>query len=71
MDSKNDQLMAFQEFLLETLYTCMDVQEIKQRLISYPENYDLLLWLKHLDPEMVEVAARMVQHWGIKKEDTY
>lgn len=66
MKFTNDELIAFQEFLMETFYTCNDAHLIQAQLNSSIQNPVLLDWSTNLNLDMLEVAARMVQHWGIK-----
>ena len=66
MRCTKDELSSFQEFLLDTLYTYDDINIIQQQLNCSVKNSFLLAWSFSIDPDMLEVAARMVQHWGIK-----
>jgi len=66
MNKTHDHLMDFQEFLLDTLYTHDDVKTIQQKLEQYQNDPILLNWITTLSPHMLEVAARMLQHWGKK-----
>ena len=64
MNETCDHLMSFQEFLLDTLYTFNDVKIIQEKLEQYQNDPLLMNWIKFMSPHMLEVAARMTQHWG-------
>lgn len=66
MSEISNHLMNFQEFLLHTLYESDDAKLIQQKLKNYTADPVLAKWLSELEPEMLEVAARMLQHWGRK-----
>ena len=66
MKCTKDELSSFQEILLDILYNYDDINIIQQQLNYSVKNPVLLAWSSNLNPGMLEVAARMVQHWGIK-----
>jgi len=66
MKNVQKQLMEFQEFLLETLYSNNDITTIQKKLEVICNNSLFEKWLQSLNPSMLEVAARMTQHWGKK-----
>lgn len=66
MQEINDQLMDFQEFLMETLYSCDDVEVIQEKLKTFYNDPIVAYWIQCFTPSMLEVAARMTQHWGKK-----
>ncbi|KTD62278.1 hypothetical protein Lsan_1811 [Legionella santicrucis] len=66
MKCSNEELIAFQELLMETFYNCNDAELVQVQLNSSIQNPVLLNWSSNLNLDMLEVAARMVQHWGIK-----
>jgi hypothetical protein len=66
MQEINDQLMDFQEFLMETLYSHDNVDLIQEKLKPYYTNPLVARWVQLFTPSMLEVAARMTQHWGKK-----
>lgn len=66
MSDCEDERMIFQELLMETLYTHNDVSIIRKQFSAYTQDPVLGNWLINQDSDMLEVAARMVQHWGKK-----
>ncbi|WP_419421473.1 hypothetical protein ACNVED_16220 (plasmid) [Legionella sp. D16C41] len=66
MKLTTNELDLFQNFLLETIYTYNDVHKIQEQLHSAIQNPVLLNWVNSLNLEMLEVASRMLQHWGKK-----
>jgi hypothetical protein len=66
MSKTHDHLMNFQEFLLDTFYKHTDVDTIQHKLEQYNNDAIMQNWVTTLSPEMLEVAARMTQHWGKK-----
>jgi len=66
MPETNNQLMNFQEFLMETLYSNDDIDLIKKKLKAFNNDPLVANWLKDFSPSMLEVAARMTQHWAKK-----
>lgn len=66
MQKVNDHLMDFQEFLMETLYSEDNVEILQQKLEAFHSNPLVASWIQSFTPSMLEVAARMTQHWGKK-----
>lgn len=66
MKITNDYLMQFQEFFMDTLYSHDDVETIQKKLKDYQADPAIKNWIATLTPHMLEVAARMTQHWGKK-----
>lgn len=69
MHNTNDQLMEFQEFIMQTFYTASDATNIQEKLRNYSCDPAINHWLSTLTLPMLEVAARMTQHWGVKLTD--
>jgi len=63
-----DHLMSFQESFMEILYATDDIEIIQNKLEIYHDDPFVGTWIKALTPQMLEVAARMTQHWGKKAE---
>lgn len=61
-------LLDFQEFLLKVLYESDDPQQIMTQLEAYKHHPIWGQWLAQFDPGMIEVAARMTQHWCLLVE---
>ena len=66
MQNVNNQLMHFQESFMELLYAHDDLTIIQEKLSIFYDHPVLANWLKLFDLSMLEVAARMTQHWGKK-----
>jgi len=66
MQKMNDQLMHFQESFMELLHSNDDLNTIQKELAVFHDHPVLSDWLKSFTPAMLEVAARMTQHWGKK-----
>lgn len=49
-------------------HTSSDVHIIQQQLNASIQNPVIQAWVNTLAPDMLEVAARMVQHWGVKQD---
>ena len=64
MQETNDQLMDFQEFLLETFYSENKADILQQKLATFDCSPLIINWIESFTPSMLEVAARMIQHWG-------
>lgn len=67
MKCTNDELEVWQNFLLDTLYSHNDAHKIQEQLsFSSIQNPVLLNWVRSVNLDMLEVAARMTQHWAKK-----
>jgi hypothetical protein len=66
MNISIDELMEFQEWLMDLFYTTSDIDFIRQQFATANHSATLTNWLNSHSPEMLDVAARMTQHWGRK-----
>ncbi|MEO0376783.1 MAG: hypothetical protein AAF329_19620 [Cyanobacteria bacterium P01_A01_bin.17] len=58
------ELVAFQEHLLETLFTSSDAETVFQKFQNSAFPQPMIDYVETFDPVMVEVATELLQKWG-------
>ncbi|PZD74951.1 hypothetical protein C1752_00658 [Acaryochloris thomasi RCC1774] len=58
------ELAAFQDHLLETLFTSSDGETVLEQLQDSSVPQPMIDYIETFDPRMVEVAAELLKKWG-------